>query len=148
MIADPETCEPLRRRAGRRDLGLRPQRGPGLLERAPRKPSATFHARLERRPRAVPAHRRPGFLHDGELFVTGRLKDLIIIRGVNHYPQDIELSVESALTKTSSQARGGLRRGASTARSGWSSCRSSSRRRGVDFDEIITAIRKRIAAEL
>ena len=35
-----------------------------------------------------------GFLHDGELFVTGRLKDLIIIRGVNHYPQDIELTVE------------------------------------------------------
>lgn len=35
-----------------------------------------------------------GFLADGELFVTGRLKDLIIIRGLNYYPQDIELSVE------------------------------------------------------
>jgi acyl-CoA synthetase (AMP-forming)/AMP-acid ligase II/acyl carrier protein len=35
-----------------------------------------------------------GFLLEGELFVTGRLKDLIIIRGLNHYPQDIELSVE------------------------------------------------------
>ena len=35
-----------------------------------------------------------GFMHDGELFVTGRLKDLIIIRGRNHYPQDIELTVE------------------------------------------------------
>lgn len=35
-----------------------------------------------------------GFLHAGELFVTGRLKDLIIIRGVNHYPQDIELTVQ------------------------------------------------------
>jgi amino acid adenylation domain-containing protein len=35
-----------------------------------------------------------GFLRDGELFVTGRLKDLIIIRGLNHYPQDIELTVE------------------------------------------------------
>jgi acyl-CoA synthetase (AMP-forming)/AMP-acid ligase II/acyl carrier protein len=35
-----------------------------------------------------------GFLQDGELFVTGRLKDLIIIRGLNHYPQDIELTVE------------------------------------------------------
>jgi amino acid adenylation domain-containing protein/thioester reductase-like protein len=37
-----------------------------------------------------------GFLQDGELFVTGRLKDLIIIHGSNHYPQDIELTVESA----------------------------------------------------
>jgi amino acid adenylation domain-containing protein len=35
-----------------------------------------------------------GFLQDGELFITGRLKDLIIIRGCNHYPQDVELSVE------------------------------------------------------
>ncbi len=35
-----------------------------------------------------------GFLKDGELFVTGRLKDLIIIDGYNHYPQDIELTVE------------------------------------------------------
>ncbi|HLO30244.1 MAG TPA: amino acid adenylation domain-containing protein [Anaerolineales bacterium] len=37
-----------------------------------------------------------GFLSEGELFVTGRLKDLIIIHGSNHYPQDIELTVESA----------------------------------------------------
>jgi acyl-CoA synthetase (AMP-forming)/AMP-acid ligase II len=37
-----------------------------------------------------------GFLRDGELFVTGRLKDLIIIRGYNHYPQDIEYTVEKS----------------------------------------------------
>lgn len=35
-----------------------------------------------------------GFLHKGELFITGRAKDLIIIRGRNLYPQDIELTVE------------------------------------------------------
>ncbi len=35
-----------------------------------------------------------GFLQDGELYITGRLKDVIIIRGQNHYPQDIELTVE------------------------------------------------------
>lgn len=34
-----------------------------------------------------------GFLHDGELYVTGRLKDLIIVRGQNHYPDDIEATV-------------------------------------------------------
>jgi acyl-CoA synthetase (AMP-forming)/AMP-acid ligase II len=38
-----------------------------------------------------------GFLWAGELYICGRLKDLIIIRGTNHYPQDIERSVESAL---------------------------------------------------
>jgi acyl-CoA synthetase (AMP-forming)/AMP-acid ligase II len=34
-----------------------------------------------------------GFQQNGVLYVTGRLKDLIIIRGQNHYPQDIELTV-------------------------------------------------------
>ena len=33
-------------------------------------------------------------MKDGELFVTGRIKDVIIIRGRNYYPQDIELTVE------------------------------------------------------
>ncbi|MCL4204447.1 MAG: AMP-binding protein [Pirellulaceae bacterium] len=37
-----------------------------------------------------------GFIHRGQVFVTGRLKDRIIIRGRNHYPQDIELTVEAA----------------------------------------------------
>ncbi|NEU79520.1 non-ribosomal peptide synthetase [Nostoc sp. UIC 10630] len=37
-----------------------------------------------------------GFLLNGELFVTGRIKDVIIIRGQNHYPQDIELTVQKS----------------------------------------------------
>jgi len=37
-----------------------------------------------------------GFLSNGELFVTGKLKDVIIISGRNHYPQDIELTVENS----------------------------------------------------
>ncbi len=37
-----------------------------------------------------------GFIYNGELFVTGRLKDLIIIRGKNYYPQDLEVSAEEA----------------------------------------------------
>lgn len=40
-----------------------------------------------------------GFLHEEELFVCGRVKDLIIIRGANYYPQDIEIIVESASRK-------------------------------------------------
>lgn len=35
-----------------------------------------------------------GFQHDGELFVIGRIKDVIVIRGVNYYPHDIEYTVE------------------------------------------------------
>ncbi|MBT2301354.1 amino acid adenylation domain-containing protein [Variovorax paradoxus] len=37
-----------------------------------------------------------GFFDRGELFVTGRLKDLVIVHGENHYPQDLEWSAERA----------------------------------------------------
>src|SRR5271168_4706529 len=37
-----------------------------------------------------------GFFHEGELFVCGRIKDMIILRGQNYYPQDIEAIVEKA----------------------------------------------------
>ncbi|KAA3617210.1 MAG: SDR family NAD(P)-dependent oxidoreductase [Calditrichaeota bacterium] len=36
-----------------------------------------------------------GYLSDNELYITGRVKDLIIIRGRNYYPQDIEFLIES-----------------------------------------------------
>ena len=35
-----------------------------------------------------------GFIHDGELFIVGRIKDLLIVRGRNHYPEDIEATVQ------------------------------------------------------
>jgi amino acid adenylation domain-containing protein len=37
-----------------------------------------------------------GFVHEGELFIAGRLKDLIIMHGGNHYPQDLEWTAEHA----------------------------------------------------
>jgi thioester reductase-like protein len=40
-----------------------------------------------------------GFRHEGELYVCGRIKDLIILRGVNYYPQDIEAIVADASPK-------------------------------------------------
>jgi acyl-CoA synthetase (AMP-forming)/AMP-acid ligase II len=48
-----------------------------------------------------------GFLHDDELYVTGRCKDLIIVGGRNHYPQDIEATVE--------RSHGAIREGYSVA---------------------------------
>ncbi|CDG82375.1 non-ribosomal peptide synthetase [Janthinobacterium agaricidamnosum] len=35
-----------------------------------------------------------GFMHQGQLYITGRLKDVIILRGQNFYPQDIERAIE------------------------------------------------------
>jgi acyl carrier protein len=61
----------------------------------PDETEATFHARIAGT--GDGPFLRTGDLgcqQAGELFVTGRLKDLLIIRGRNHYPQDIEGAVE------------------------------------------------------
>jgi len=65
--------------------------------RKPEDSRATFEARLRDDPSETKFLRTGdlGFLLDGELYVTGRMKDLIIIAGVNHYPQDIERTVET-----------------------------------------------------
>ena len=37
-----------------------------------------------------------GFIHEGKLHISGRIKDMVIVQGRNFYPQDIELTVEKA----------------------------------------------------
>lgn len=81
-----------------------------------------------------------GFIHKGELFVTGRLKDLIIIRGRNLYPHDIEHTVENS--------HPGLRQGCGAAFSVESGdgeqlviVQEVEHRRQSDFDTIMNAIR-------
>jgi acyl-CoA synthetase (AMP-forming)/AMP-acid ligase II len=68
----------------------------------PEESDRTFRARTAAPPTS-PDGRRTwlrtgdlGFLHGGELFVSGRIKDVLIRRGRNFYPQDIELSAERA----------------------------------------------------
>jgi len=45
-----------------------------------------------------------GFLQDGELFISGRLKELIIVYGRNYYPHDIEAAVDAACPELHGQA--------------------------------------------
>ena len=54
----------------------------------------TFHARLngDRFLRTGDL----GFIHDGELYITGRLNDVMVFWGLNHYPQQIERTVEQS----------------------------------------------------
>lgn len=54
---------------------------------------ATFGGRVEGEPGRWLRTGDLGFLHQGQVFVTGRLKDLILVRGENHYPQDLEWSL-------------------------------------------------------
>ena len=63
---------------------------------SPAASTATFGARLDG---GSTGYLRTGdlaFEHDGEIFITGRIKDLIVIRGRNHYPHDIEETAGSA----------------------------------------------------
>ncbi|HEY8208013.1 MAG TPA: amino acid adenylation domain-containing protein [Myxococcaceae bacterium] len=94
-VVDPESRRPCR--TG--EVGELWVRGPGVTRgywNQPQLTGATFHAHLDGEPGGAPFLRTGdlGFLESGQVFVTGRLKDLILIRGQNHYPQDIEQSVE------------------------------------------------------
>ena len=62
----------------------------------PEESLATFGARLDNGEGPFLRTGDLGFVHGAELFVTGRLKDVIVIRGVNFYPHDLEHTVESS----------------------------------------------------
>ncbi|MCW8060868.1 condensation domain-containing protein, partial [Agrobacterium tumefaciens] len=72
-----------------------------------------------------------GFLHEGKLFISGRLKDLIIIRGQNVYPQDVEFTVGSTVD--------GLRKGRIAA---FPIDRSGSDKLGIAAEVSLTALKK------
>ena len=125
-----------------------PERGPRLLGAA---------GALGRGRSGAPA-RRPdrdagflrtgdlGFLHGGELFVTGRLKDLIVVRGRNVYPQDLELTA----CESHPVLRGGI--GAAfavetAAGEAVALVLEAGARRRADGEEALAAVRQAIAEE-
>ncbi|HXS01756.1 MAG TPA: amino acid adenylation domain-containing protein [Pyrinomonadaceae bacterium] len=88
-----------------------------------------------------------GFVDDGELFITGRLKDLVIVRGLNYYPQDIELVAE--------HCHPSLRAGCGAAFTADVEGAEElvvvyevDRRRTVEIDKVLVAIHEAIAEEL
>ena len=95
-IINPQTC----RRCQPNEVGEIWVTSPSIAQgywQQPEKTQTAFHAYL------IDTQTGPffrtgdlGFLLENELFITGRLKDLIIIRGRNHYPQDLELTTEKA----------------------------------------------------
>jgi len=87
-----------------------------------------------------------GFLYEGELFPAGRIKDMIIIRGVNHYPQDIEHTVE----RSHPRLRPGCGAAFVAERDGRQKLvvvHEIERDRSAPLDEVFRAIRRDVSAE-
>jgi amino acid adenylation domain-containing protein/thioester reductase-like protein len=125
--------------------------GPSVAQGYWRQPELTeqiFHARLSGS-KEGPFLRTGdlGFLYEGALYVTGRLKDLIIIRGRNHYPQDIEHTAE--------QCHEALEVGMSAAFSVTEGGEEklvivhevTRRHRKPDMDSVVAAVRRALAQE-
>jgi len=93
VVVDPATCAPCP--AGQ--IGELWVSGPSVAQGYWRNPEVSrevFHARLAAGgARDYLRTGDLGFVRDDQVFVTGRRKDLIIIRGRNHYPHDIEATV-------------------------------------------------------
>lgn len=87
-----------------------------------------------------------GFLADGELFVTGRIKDLIIVRGVNRYPQDIEMTVERSSERIQPQAVAAFAVDLA-GRERLIVVAEVERTRRSDWSDVIQAVRKAVTAD-
>jgi amino acid adenylation domain-containing protein len=94
LIVDPETCEP--KTAGQ--IGEIWFDGPSKAQGYWGKPESAevFQARIAGQEGSYLRTGDLGFMLDGQLYVTGRRKDLIIIHGRNYYPQDIEVTVAAS----------------------------------------------------
>ena len=81
--------------------------GPSVAQgywNSPRETEATFNAFLKSGRGPFLRTGDLGFMRSGELFITGRIKDLIIVRGRKHYPQDIEQTVEQSHSEIHSKS--------------------------------------------
>ncbi|MGF1481207.1 MAG: fatty acyl-AMP ligase [Cyanophyceae cyanobacterium] len=95
LIVDPDTLMP----SPANQVGEIWVAGPSVAQGYWQRPDATqrdFQAHLATGAGPFLRTGDLGFLRNDELFITGRIKDVIIIRGQNHYPQDIELTVENS----------------------------------------------------
>ncbi|MEM1069745.1 MAG: aminotransferase class I/II-fold pyridoxal phosphate-dependent enzyme [Planctomycetota bacterium] len=87
-----------------------------------------------------------GFVFEGQLYVSGRLKDMIIVRGVNRYPQDIEETVENASAAVQAGAVGAFAMDYE-GREQLVVVAETIRSRDIDWDAQIQAIRRAVTSE-
>lgn len=91
-----------------------------------------------------------GLVHEGLLYITGRIKDLIIIDGKNHYPQDIEATVSDAHPAIRRDHVAAFAVQADGAGEGAAVVAEYSRKPGQDtpdHDEVARAVRRAVSAQ-
>ena len=88
-----------------------------------------------------------GFLYGGQLFVSGRLKDMIVVHGVNRYPQDIEETVERSCDVIQAGSVAAFAMDDGEGREQLAIVVEAQRLRDVDWDSKIQAIRRAVTAE-
>ncbi len=104
-VVDPETHRPLADRVVG-EIWLRGASVAAGYWGSSESDGGPFDARLDNGDRGYVRTGDLGFMHDGELFVTGRRKEVIILRGRNHFPQDIEATMKTAIGPDAGQAAG------------------------------------------
>ncbi|MFL1493541.1 non-ribosomal peptide synthetase [Pseudomonas antarctica] len=90
LIADPHTLSEL----PDNNVGELWATGPSIAHGYWRNPEATAKTFVHHAGRTWLRTGDLGFIREGEVYITGRLKDLLIVRGHNLYPQDIEQTIE------------------------------------------------------
>ena len=90
LIADPHTLTELPDQC----VGELWATGPSIAHGYWRNPQASAKTFVQHAGRTWLRTGDLGFIRDGEVYITGRLKDLLIVRGHNLYPQDIEQTIE------------------------------------------------------
>nr|WP_314561314.1 non-ribosomal peptide synthetase [uncultured Pseudomonas sp.] len=90
LIADPHTLTEL----AENNVGELWATGPSIAHGYWRNPEATAKTFVQHAGRTWLRTGDLGFIREGEVYLTGRLKDLLIVRGHNLYPQDIEQTIE------------------------------------------------------
>ncbi|MCO6454726.1 MAG: aminotransferase class I/II-fold pyridoxal phosphate-dependent enzyme [Pirellulaceae bacterium] len=144
-IVDPDTQRPLAADAVGEIWVSSPSVGQGYWKK-PEATRETFQAFLESGEGPFLRTGDLGFMHEGQLFVTGRLKDLIIVRGVNRYPQDIEQTVERTSPRLQQGAVGAFAVDLE-GRERLIIVSEVERGRADDWSEVIQAIRRNVTAE-
>jgi len=98
MIVNPESFESVIENTVGEIWISSPSKAAGYFQK-PEETQHDFHAKLKTGSGDSDGFLRTGdlgFMHNDELFICGRLKDLIIVGGRNYYPQDIEATAESS----------------------------------------------------